>query len=372
MAPGKWTVIAAVALVVGCGAGGEASPDATAVDVDNPYDDPAGGPPAGNPEGDCAIPEAAGAEDVAAPTTVVGDGRPESCTGEAFIAAVAEGGVITFDCGPNEVVIELDQPARVFNDASDEVVIDGGGLVTLSGGGRTRILYMNTCDEELVWTTPHCDNQDHPRLTVQNITFADGNAEAEGEDQLGGGGAIFARGGQFKAVNARFFRNRCAAAGQDVGGGAIRVFDQYEDRPVFLVNTTFGGEHGLGNSCSNGGAISSIGVSWTILNSLFRYNTATGEGANPRRDGTPGGGSGGAIYNDGNTMTLSICGTAIEENEVNEHGSAIFFVTNDRSGDLHIARSVIRNNRGGSWYVLPGISMHEDTEHTVDDASIVE
>jgi hypothetical protein len=372
MAAGRWTVIAAVSLVAGCGAGGAAEPDAAVVDVDNPYDDPVDGPPAGNPDGDCAVPELGGAEDISAPTTVVGDGSPESCTGEAFIAAVAEGGVITFDCGPDEVVIELDRPARVYNDASDEVVIDGGGLVTLSGGGRTRILYMNTCDEELVWTTPHCDNQDHPRLTVQNITFADGNAEDEGEDQLGGGGAIFARGGQFKAVNARFFGNRCAAVGQDVGGGAIRVFDQYEDRPVYLVNTTFGGEDGLGNTCSNGGAISSIGVSWTILNSLFRHNTATGEGANPRRDGTPGGGSGGAIYNDGNTMTLSLCGTAIEENEVNEHGAAIFFVTNDRSGDLHIARSVIRNNRGGSWYVLPGISMHEDTEYTVDDASIVE
>ena len=46
--------------------------------------------------------------------------------------------------------------------------------------------------------------------------------------------------------------------------------------------------------------------------------------------------------------------------------------TNDRSGSLHIARSVIRENHGGSWYVLPGISMHEDTEYTVDDASILE
>ena len=42
-------------------------------------------------------------------------------------------------------------------------------------------------------------------------------------------------------------------------------------------------------------------------------------------------------------------------------GSAIFFVTNDHTGNIAIANSVIRNNTGGSWYTLPGISMHPDT-----------
>ena len=81
-----------------------------------------------------------------------------------------------------------------------------------------------------------------------------------------------------------------------------------------------------GNVGSNGGAISSIGVSWTIINSLFSYHRAIGYGANPADPGTPGGGSGGSIYNDGNTMTLTVIGTQIEYNEVNKHGSAIFFV----------------------------------------------
>ena len=47
---------------------------------------------------------------------------------------------------------------------------------------------MNTCDPDLVWTTPHCQNLDHPRLTVQNLTFANGHAS--GADP-GGGRAIF-------------------------------------------------------------------------------------------------------------------------------------------------------------------------------------
>jgi len=86
-----------------------------------------------------------------------------------------------------------------------------------------------------------------------------------------------------------------------------------------------------------------------------------------------GGGSGGAIYNDGNTMTLSVFGTLIEENEVNAHGSAIFFVTNDHSGNIIIDQSTIRNNHGGSWYpVYPGISMHDDTQIQVTNSTITD
>lgn len=343
------------------------------VDVENPLFDPAEGPPAGNPDGDCPIPAEAGLEDVSSPTTVVGTGTPESCTADAFIDAVAQGGVITFDCGPDPVTITLDRPAKVFNDASDEVVIDGGGLVTLSGGGKTRILYMNTCDQAQHWTTPHCNDQDHPRLTVQNITFINGNSKSEPDkDNLDGGGAIWARGGRFKAVNTRFFNNVCADTGPDVGGAGIRVFDQYQDAPVYIVNSTFGGAEELGNVCSNGGGISSIGVSWTIINSLFSHNRAIGEGGNPAREGTPGGGSGGAIYNDGNTITLSLCGTRIEHNSVNAHGSAIFFISNNHTGTLRIEKSVLRNNEGGSWYALPGISMHDSTKQFIDDESVLE
>ena len=338
-------------------------------DVDNPLTNPEDGPPAGNLEGECAVPAEAGLEDVSAPRTVIGDGTPERCTPDAVIEGVAGGGVITFDCGPDPITITLDRPAKIFNDTGPEIVIDGGGLVTLSGGGRTRILYMNTCDQEQVWTTPNCDNQDHPRLTVQNLTLIDGDSRGETESE--GGGAIFARGGRLKLVNTRFFGNVCKDDGPDVGGAGVRVFDQYNDEPVYVVNSTFGGEAGYGNTCANGGGISSIGVSWTILNSVFSHNRAIGEGGNPATDGTPGGGSGGAIYNDGNTMTLSLCGTIIEENEVNAHGSAIFFVSNDHSGNIVIDRSTITNNRGGSWYpTYPQISNHDDTPIEVTDSVI--
>jgi hypothetical protein len=362
-----------LALCVTCAAGvglmtGGCGNDDGGIDVDNPLTDPEEGPPAGNPDGQCSIPAEAGPGDVANPDHVIGTGAPESCTADDFIEAVAQGGVIVFDCGPDPVTITLDRPAKVFNDGLPDIVIDGGGLITLSGGHTTRILYMNTCDENQHWTTPHCQNQDHPRLTVQNLTFVDGDSRDETEYE--GGGAIWVRGGRFKVVNCRFFNNICAEEGPDVGGGAIRVFSQYEGRPVYVVNTTFGGEEGFGNTGSNGGAISSIGVSWTIINSLFSHNRAVGNGGNPAEPNTPGGGSGGAIYNDGNTMTLSICGTLIEQNEVNAYGAAIFFVSNDHSGTLRIIDSVIHNNSGGSWHVLPGISMHDDTHTEISNSTI--
>jgi hypothetical protein len=350
--------------MLGCGSGG-GSEDGGDGEIENPLTDPESGPPAGNPEGSCAVPGEAAPADVSSPTAVVGDGTPASCTSEAFVAAVAGGGVITFDCGPDPVTITLEQTAKIYNDTGPEIVIDGGGLVTLSGAGARRILYMNTCDEELVWTTSMCNNQDHPRLTVQNITFVDGNAS--GEDP-GGGGAVFVRGGRFKLVNTRFFNNRCDETGPDVGGAAVRVFDQYEDLPVYVVNSTFGGAPELGNRCSNGGGLSSIGVSYTVINSLFSHNEAIGYGANPAQEGTPGGGSGGAIYNDGNTFTLTLCGTKIEHNSANEGGGAIFFVSNDRSGSLVIQDSTLCDNPSAGFETqgFPGIFVLDD-----DDAAEV-
>jgi hypothetical protein len=195
-------------------------------------------------------------EDTSTPTTVVGTGTKESCTGDLVVQAVAKGGVITFNCGSDPVVITLTQTAKVVNDAASKVVIDGGGKVSLSGGGKVRILYMNTCDQNQHWTTDHCQDQDLPHLAVQNITLIDGNSQSETE--YDGGGAIWVRGGRFRVVNSRFFGNVCASEGPDVGGGAIRVFDQYNQQPVYIVNSTFGGKDGMGNVGSNGGALSSI------------------------------------------------------------------------------------------------------------------
>ncbi|MDX1903146.1 MAG: hypothetical protein SFU27_03210 [Thermonemataceae bacterium] len=335
-----------------------------------PYPEWQNGPKAGNVDANYPISAEADLVDVSNPDHIVGDGTPESCTSEAFLAALAKGGKIVFNSGGQPVTIILNKTGKILNNANPDVVIDGGGLVTLSGNNARRILYMNTCDPELNWTTDHCQNQDHPRLVVQNLTFVQGNSKNDTENE--GGGAIWVRGGRFKAVNCRFFNNVCADKGADVGGACIRVTSQYQNLPVYITRCTFGGAEGYGNSGSNGAALSSIGVSWTITNSFFSHNKATGNGGNPAQQGTPGGGSGGAIYNDGNTMTLTLLGTKIEYNEVNAYGSAIFFVSNNHTGNIVIKDSFIKNNIGGSWYEkYNGISAHSDTPIDVQN-SVVE
>jgi hypothetical protein len=346
--------VLAVGLAAACGAG----PVVHAPPPPDPHTDPSTGPAAGNPDAPCTVPTGGDLEDVSSVTTVVGNGTAASCSGDAFVKAVEQApGVVTFDCGPDPVIVTLPRTARVFNRVGghdvQRVVIDGGGKVTLSGAGAHRILYLNTCDETLTWTTSHCDDQQWPQLTVQNLTFVDGNATGSGE----GGGAIFARGGRLKVVNARFFHNWCDLTGPDVGGGALRVFDQYQDDPVYVVSSTFGGSARLANYGSNGAGLSSIGVSWSVVNSVFTDGSAVGWGANPARPNTPGGGSGGAIYLDGNTISLALCGVRMTGNTAREGGGAVFLVSNDGTGHLSIASSFLSGNpsAGFETHGYPGI-----------------
>jgi hypothetical protein len=328
------------------------------------------GPVAGNPSGACAVPLEAQVEDVSNPTTVVGNGTPAGCTSDAFVNAVAKGGIITFDCGPDPITIKLTRTAKIFNDTGPKIVIDGGNKVTLSGAGNVRILYQNTCDEKQVWTSSHCQNQDTPALTVQNLTFVDGNASGQLEEG-GGGGAILVRGGQFKVINCRFFHNTCDSNGPDIGGAAIRVLSQYNNQPVYIVNSTFGGTDVLGGTCSNGGALSSIDVSWTVVNSLFAFNHAIGT-----RDPALGpAGDGGAIYTDGNTYTETLCGVQMTNNTSTVGGGAIVFYSGDGSARLIIQDSVLSNNRSGQledpqypgiyWWTANGSTIHPQVTDSI-------
>ncbi len=294
------------------------------------------------------VPAAARAVDTSHPDRWVGDGTPASCTSRAVVRAVAKGGVIRFRCGPEPVTILMRKTAKVVN-TSKRVVLDGGGLVTLSGGGERRILYQNTCDPEQVWTTSHCDDQATPRLVVQHLGLTGGDSTGETAEG-GGGGAIFVRGGRLKIVDSTFTDNRCDATGPDLGGAAVRALSQHDGQPVYVVGSSF-----KGGRCSNGAALSSIGVSWEVYNSTFRHNRAVGRGANPAHPGTPGGGSGAAIYADGNDFTVLVAGSTMKDNRAREGGGAIFFVSNDRTGDLVIRSSRLVGNPSAGFENRPGI-----------------
>jgi hypothetical protein len=68
---------------------------------------------------------------------VVGDGTPQSCTEAALLAALAGGGLVTFDCGSAPVVIIITAPSGIS--PSGASTVDGGGLVTLDGNSATRL-----------------------------------------------------------------------------------------------------------------------------------------------------------------------------------------------------------------------------------------
>ncbi|MGL5826410.1 MAG: hypothetical protein ACRCYU_16605, partial [Nocardioides sp.] len=215
------------------------------------------------------------------PVRVVGTGSPASCTSAKVVAAVAAGGKVVFDCGPDPVTIKMRRTAKVVN-TNRKTVVNGGGRITLSGVGKRRILYQNTCDSAQASTTTHCDDQRFPALVVRNIRLRRGNSSGS---RIDGGGAIFVRGGQLRVINSSFARNRCDSTGPDVGGAAIRVLSHWTGKRALIRGSVF-----RRGRCANGSALSSIGVSWRVLDSVFKNNRAIGVGANPARPGTPGGG----------------------------------------------------------------------------------
>ena len=312
----------------------------------------------GNPKGHFYVPPAGRAVSTRHPDHVIGNGRPASCTSAAVVRGVAAGGIITFNCGPEPVTIVMSTTASVIK-TRRLVVLDGGGLVTLSGGGKRRILYSDTCAG--TWSTDDCVNQPYPHIVVQNITFEDGYNDAHQATctaniprcwygGVNGGGAIYVEGGQFKAVNSQFVDNRCYGDGPDLGGGAIRALAQYDNRPVRITHDTF-----RGGRCSNGGALSSISVQWDVVDSEFTSNKAIGWGANPASRGTPGGGSGGAIYLDGRDDNVLIAGTVMDNNSAREGGGAIFDVVDTGWGALTLNESHLRNDVSGEFQTFPGI-----------------
>ncbi len=315
----------------------------------------------GNPDGNYTVPASGALEDVSSPDHVIGTGTSASCTSAAVLAAVTAGGVITFDCGPHPVTIALTDTAKVRNNTT-KLVLDGGGKVTLSGGGARRILYINTCDTSLGSVSGNClYAPTRPQVTVQNITLADGNSsDSTNNGPYGdsGGGAIMQLGGRLKVVRSVFIRNTCTTNGPDLGGAALRILAQHSDTPndlddsyaargqypAMIVSSTFGGASGQGGNCSNGGAISGLRTPISIYNSLMTHNNAIGCCANPAWSGTPGGGSGGAIYTDGTSYDLAIYGSRIENNTAKAGGSSIFYVSNDNTGHLRLMSTTSRNN----------------------------
>src|SRR5258708_40231796 len=143
----------------------------------------------------------------------------------------------------------------------------------------------------------------------------------------------------------------------------------YMRTPVYITHDTF-----RSGRCSNGGALSALYANFDVINTLMLGNKAIGWGKNPADSGTPGGGSGGAIYTDGNSYSLTIAGSVIRYSSAREGGGAIFFVVNDGPGTLTIkAHSRLNHNPNGTFGNAPGIfdsADGNDVPPTIIDSSV--
>ena len=81
---------------------------------------------------------AARPHDPSATHVVVGNGSPASCSETALNTALAQGGSITFSCGaqPHKIVF------TTYKQIGQAVLIDGGGLITLSGNNTTSLFQV--------------------------------------------------------------------------------------------------------------------------------------------------------------------------------------------------------------------------------------
>ncbi len=182
-------------------------------------------------------------------STVLGDGTPGSVNRAQIQTALDAGGHIVFDLGPAPQTIVLDQELVITR----EVVLDGGDLVTLSGGDAVRVVRV----------VPPWNPADRYTATLQRLRIVNGRtpAGATGLPGNSGAGVLVANGGAWQEVSlvvvgCTFVGNTATQLHQDGGGGAIYAIGA--DR-VVVVDSVF-----EDNSGSNGGAeVPAVGgVAW--------------------------------------------------------------------------------------------------------------
>lgn len=279
------------------------------------------------------------------------------CTETGLQAALANGGHIAFDCGPDPVTIDVTSPLVTSN--TEDTVLDGGGLVTLDGGNSTRIL------EKPFTPGSHIDKTLGNDLTVQNMRFINARAPAAQENQDGNarGGAIWVTspGTRLHVINSTFENNRTTSiTDEDNQGGAIYAANIYE---TVIVGSVFDN-----NEAGGGGAFGGIATGLIVYNSQFTNNRAA--------DDTSGGivrGHGGAIHLDGVTNSFNpdsnkvvdICGSVFDGNTAVRGGGAIKTTISDNKGTkATYQRSTFTNNRLVS---VPPTEAHGGAIYHIED-----
>ena len=247
------------------------------------------------------------------PATRVGTGTPQSCTGDALTAALATGGWIGFDCGPAPTTIALSSPLTITR----ATILDGGGLITLDGGGTSRVLVVAANTDE---------------VTLLDLGIANGASTDSGA-------GVRVVSGRLVVIGSTLNDNRGPVATGVEGGGAIAAVPP--SATIAVYDSKF-----RANASANGGAINSF-AALTVVESTFVANSATGSGG-----GMGNGGLGGAIQAAG-PGDVTLCGVTLEDNMAGELGGAIHRVCITGGCTDTIERTSIMANsgpRGGGVY----------------------
>jgi hypothetical protein len=304
---GAAVLVGVVGIGIGCGGDGTSSgPPSPPPDID----------PSTACEGRLTPVQARG------PLEVVGTGDPSTCTEEALHQAVATlngsdgGGTLAFDCG-GEHTITLSQSVELTQDT----VIDGGGEITLSGGGMVRVIELDH----------------HLDVVVQRITIRDGHVPA-GSDNESGAGLLHPWFGTLEVIDVHFENNHSASQANDVGGGAIYAGG--------LTHAVISGSTFVGNSGSVGGGVLSRSTNLRVVDSVFQGNAATTWAESGQY------GNGGGLYIDrmwlDDPVDFVICGAVFEANHAQVHGSAFFSYNLEGSGVVFDRCTFKDNDMDGS------------------------
>ena len=238
---------------------------------------------------------AAGPADTSRPDAIVGDGTPESCTEDALNIALERGGVIRFRCGANLLSITVSAEKVILRDT----VIDGGGTITLDGGGASRLLVIGASGGPAV------------SLTLQYLTLRGGYATvtpaSAGGPARTGGGAILQFGGTLVITDSVIEGNDATADGPEEAGGAICSLG---GRLVIARSRLDG------NRAGSGGAVAALATELILLRSQLTNNQAVGQGSGAQ-------GIGGALLVSQEGQPVGICQVTMSGNQATYFGTAM-------------------------------------------------
>jgi hypothetical protein len=226
---------------------------------------------------------------------VVGDGTAASCTEDALNTALATGGIIRFRCGGSPLTLAVTAEKVIARDT----VLDGGGTITLDGGGATRLFVVGA------------PGGSPASLTLQYLTLRGGYAAvtpaSAGGPATAGGGAILQFGGTLVITDSVLRDNDASAIGPDEAGGAVCSLDGR----LVIARTVLDG-----NRAGSGGAVAAIRSDFALSLAQLTNNQAVGQGSGAE-------GIGGALLVSQEGQSAALCQVRMSGNRAVTFGSAM-------------------------------------------------